>query len=257
MAINLAKAAFDLMVYDLQQAPLDELRGLGAKVAKSLNDIGAHSEIIEIVVRDDAQLEAVILGPGGLRDSVRPGTIIAVHSTVMPATIRKTADGVKDKGATLIDAQISGGRDGAFNAKLCYMVGGEASALERCRPAFVTSAANIFHMGPLGAGATAKIAHNLIVYVTRLGVSEGMRLAEMGGLDLRAFQAMVGKGSAQSRVMEKWLDRVALRGGDEADPTRLPLIIYKDLHHALELGHEMGANLPAAALAQQLIPSFV
>src|SRR5438445_12076147 len=104
MAINVARAGFDLMVYDLRAEPMPELTALGAKAARSADEIGAHGEIIELVVVDDAQVEAALLGEGGALSGARPGTIIAIHSTVHPRTIRKLADIVKAKGVTLIDA---------------------------------------------------------------------------------------------------------------------------------------------------------
>ena len=92
MAINLAKAGFDLMVYDLRPEPMRELTALGAKAARSADEIGAHGEIIEVVVVDDAQVEAALLGEGGVFSGAKRGSIIAIHSTVHPRTVRKLAE---------------------------------------------------------------------------------------------------------------------------------------------------------------------
>jgi len=172
MAINLAKAGFDLMVYDLRPEPMRELTALGAKAARSADEIGAHGEIIEVVVVDDAQVEAALLGEGGVFSGAKRGSIIAIHSTVHPRTVRKLAEQAAAKGLTLIDAEVSGGERGAIAKSLCYMVGGDKAAFEKCRPIFATSGANIFHLGDLGAGAITKLAHNLIVYVNMLAASE-------------------------------------------------------------------------------------
>ena len=196
MAVNVAKAGFDVMVYDLRQEPLQELATLGAKVARSAQEIGAHGEIIELVVVDDAQVEAVILGEGGVLNGAKPGSVIAIHSTVHPRTIRKIAELAKAKGVGVIDAEVSGGDRGAQNKTLCYMVGGDKALFEQCRPVFATSGANIFHLGELGSGAIAKLAHNLIVYVNMMAASEGMHLAEKAGLDLKAMQEVVHAGAA-------------------------------------------------------------
>jgi 3-hydroxyisobutyrate dehydrogenase len=177
MAINIAKAGFDLMVYDLRAEPIRELTALGAKAARSADEIGAHGEIIELVVVDDAQVEAALLGEGGVFSGAKRGSIIAIHSTVHPRTVRRLAEQAAAKGLTLIDAEVSGGERGAIAKSLCYMVGGDKAALEKCRPIFATSGASIFHLGDLGSGAITKLAHNLIVYVNILAASEGMRLA--------------------------------------------------------------------------------
>ena len=253
MAMNVARAGFDLMVYDLREEPLKELAALGATVARSAKEVGAHGEIIELVVVDDAQVEAVTLGEGGILNGAKPGAVIAIHSTVHPKTVRKIAELAKAKGVGVIDAQISGGARGAQAQTLCYMVGGDKALLEKCRPVFATSGAHIFHLGELGMGAVAKLAHNLIVYVNMLAASEGIRLGEKAGLDLKALQEVVHVSAGQSRVADSWLQQRTLRDTYTTGPQGLMQLIHKDLRLALELGHDLGLPLPGAALTQQLI----
>ncbi len=113
MAINVAKAGFDLMVYDLREEPLKELAGLGAKVASSAREVGEHGEIVELVVVDDAQVETLTLGEGGVLSGAKPDTVIAIHSTVHPKTVRKIAELARTRGVGVIDAEVSGGERGA------------------------------------------------------------------------------------------------------------------------------------------------
>ena len=253
MALNVARAGFDLLVYDVREDPLKELAAAGAKVARSAQEVGAHGEIIELVVVDDAQVEAVTLGEGGVLNSATPGSIIAIHSTVHPKTVRAIAEFAKAKRVGVIDAQVSGGERGAYARTLCYMVGGDKALFERCRPVFATSGANIFHLGELGAGAIAKLAHNLIVYVNMLAASEGMKLAEKAGLDLKALQEVVHASAGQSRVADNWLQQRQLKDTYTTGAQGLMQLIHKDLRLALELGHDLGLPLPGAALTQQLI----
>jgi len=253
MAVNLAKAGFDLMVYDLRAEPMHELTALGAKAARSADEIGAHGEIIEVVVVDDAQVEAALLGEGGVFGGAKRGSIIAIHSTVHPRTVRMLAEQAVAKGLTLIDAEVSGGERGAIAKSLCYMVGGDKAAFEKCRPIFATSGANIFHLGDLGAGAITKLAHNLIVYVNMLAASEGMKLAEKAGVDLKLMEQVVRAGAAQSRVADHWSQQSNLKDTYTSGPRGLMELIHKDLRLALELGHDLGLSLPGAALTQQLI----
>ena len=253
MAINVAKAGFDLMVYDLRAEPMRELTALGAKPARSADEVGAHAEIIEVVVVDDAQVEAVLLGEGGVFSGAKRGSVIAIHSTVHPRTIHRLAEHAVVKGLTLIDAEVSGGERGAIAKSLCYMVGGDKTAFEKCHPIFATSGANIFHLGDLGSGATTKLAHNLIVYVNMLAASEGMRLAERAGVDIKALERVVRAGAAQSRVADHWSEQRKLGETYTSGPKGLLALIHKDLRLALELGHDLGLTLPGAALTQQLI----
>lgn len=253
MAINVARAGFDLMVYDVREEPLTELAAVGAKIARSAHEIGAHGEIIELVVVDDAQVEAVTLGEGGVLSGARPGAVIAIHSTVHPKTVRKLAELAKAKGVGVIDAQVSGGDRGAQAKTLCYMVGGDKALFDTCRPVFATSGANIFHLGALGTGAIAKLAHNLIVYVNMLAASEGMRLAEKAGLDPQALQDVVHVSAGQSRVADNWGQQRRLKDTYTSGVQGLLQLIHKDLRLALELGHDHDLPLPGAALTQQLI----
>jgi len=253
MAMNVAKAGFDLMVYDVRQEPLQELAAAGARVARSAHEIGVHGEVIELVVVDDAQVEAVTLGEGGVLSGAQPGSVIAIHSTVHPKTIRKISEFAKGKGVGVIDAEVSGGERGAEAKTLCYMVGGDKALFEKCRPVFATSGANIFHLGALGSGAIAKLAHNLIVYVNMLAASEGIRLAEKAGLDLKAMQEVVHVSAGQSRVADNWTHQRKLKDAYTAGPQALMQLIHKDLRLALELGHDLDLSLPGAALTQQLI----
>ncbi|HUN59249.1 MAG TPA: NAD(P)-dependent oxidoreductase [Candidatus Binataceae bacterium] len=253
MAINVAKAGYDLMVYDLRSEPLRELTALGAKAARSADEVGAHGEIIEIVVVDDTQAETVLLGEGGALSGAAPGSIIALHSTVHPRTVRKLAERAAAKGVTLIDAEVSGGERGAIAKSLCYMVGGDKAAFDKCRPIFATSGANIFHLGDLGSGAITKLAHNLIVYVNMLAASEGMRLAQSAGVKLETMQQVVHAGAAQSRVADHWSQQRNLKDTYTSGPRGLMELMHKDLRLALELGHDLGLSLPGAALTQQLL----
>jgi 3-hydroxyisobutyrate dehydrogenase-like beta-hydroxyacid dehydrogenase len=253
MAVNLIKAGFDLMVYDLRAEPMQELAALGAKCARSADEIGNHGEIIELVVVDDAQVQAVTFQEGGVLATAKPGTVIAIHSTVHPRTVRSVAALAQAKGITVIDAEVSGGARGAYGKTLCYMVGGDKEAFEKCRPLFATSGANIFHLGELGAGAITKLAHNLIVYVNMLAASEGMKLAQMAGVDLAAMEQVVHAGAAQSRVADHWSQQGKLAATYTTGPPGLTQLIHKDLRLALELGHDLGLSLPGAALTQQLI----
>jgi len=253
MAINIAKAGFDLMVYDLRAEPMRELTALGAKAARSADEIGAHGEIIEVVVVDDRQVEAALLGEGGALSAAKRGSIIVIHSTVHPRTVRKLAEQAAAKGVTLIDAEVSGGERGAIAKSLCYMVGGDKAAFERCRPIFATSGANIFHLGALGSGAITKLAHNLIVYVNMLAASEGMRLAEKAGVDLKSMEQVVHAGAGQSRVADHWSQQRKLKDTYTSGPRGLMELMHKDLRLALELGHDLGLSLPGAALTQQML----
>ena len=188
MAVNIAKAGFDLTVCDLREERCQELALLGAKVASSPREVAEHSDIIEIVVVDDDQTEQVVAGEQGLIHGARSGSIVAVHSTILPATVRKIAAWCSAKGVEVIDAPVSGGQQGAQDRQLCYMVGGDAGVLEKCRPVFATSASDIFHLGELGMGATAKMLIQIVVCLNMIAAHECELLCDKTGLDFKMLQ---------------------------------------------------------------------
>jgi 3-hydroxyisobutyrate dehydrogenase-like beta-hydroxyacid dehydrogenase len=246
MTINLAKANnFDLMVYDLRTEPVDELVKLGAHRAGSPREIGAHADIIEVIVVDDAQVEAVVLGDKGVLAGARPGSIIAIHSTIRPATVRKLAAAAALQGIDVIDAPVSGGVRAAETHSMCYMVGGDKELVDRCRPVFETSGKSIFHLGPLGAGMIAKLVHQVIICLNVLAASEGMMLAKTARLDLAMMQEVIRAGGASSRIADNWI-----RHKPSANASRL---WRKDLMLALECAEELGLDLQGASAAQHLI----
>lgn len=233
LAINVALGGFDLMVHDLRPEPVDELVSNGARAARSAREVGAHGDIVEVIVVNDEQLEEVVLSHDGVLAGAHPGSIIAIHSTVRPATVRRIGDRAAAGGVSVLDAAVSGGARGARKRTM------------RCRPVFATSAGTIVHMGALGAGMTAKLAHQVILCLNILAAHEGTELARRAGLDAAALGEAVHAGAAQSRIADRWaIARPSPQNG---------ALFYRDLALALELARELGIDLPAAALVQQRI----
>lgn len=249
LAINQAQAGYALMVYDIRPEPLQELAAAGARIGASAKEVGAHAEIVQICVLDDAQLTAVMVGPEGVLAGAARGTIVVIHSTVRPATIAKMAEAAAAQGIEVMDVPVSGSENGARNKTMSYMAGGSEAAFAKCRPLFETSGPKVAHVGPLGSGIRAKLAHQLVICVNILAAHEGMLLGEKSGLDLDTLRKVIGDGAAQSRVAERW-KKVAFSNTSRR-------VFYKDLQLCLEYGHELGLALPGAALTQQLIETIV
>jgi 2-hydroxy-3-oxopropionate reductase len=251
MAVNVVRGGFDLMVYDLREESLRDLAGLGAKVGRSSKEVAEHGEVVEVMVLDDAQVEEVVLGEEGVLSGAKPGTVIAIHSTVHPGTIRKVAERAKFKGIGVIDAEVSGGGRGAETRSLAFMVGGEKEYLEKCRPVFETSGKEVFHMGELGMGAVTKAAHQVVVAGTMMAVAEGMLLAERAGIDPETFEQVMHVSTARSFMADNWLGNFKFMGWQKSDS------FHKSVTPGLELAHELGLALPLTAHAQQLFSVYV
>jgi 3-hydroxyisobutyrate dehydrogenase-like beta-hydroxyacid dehydrogenase len=257
MAVNIAKAGFDLMVYDIREEPLRELGTVGVKIARSAKEVGEYADIIEIAVLDDAQVEAVVFGDAGVLMGARAGAIVATHSTVLPKTLKAITENASSKNIIIVDAPISGGETGAYEQRLCYMVGGSKESVDQCREVFATSGAEILHLGEVGTGTAAKIINQILVCINMLAMFEGISVAEKAGLDLKLLQKVIHNSAGQSYMADHWFERiervsqspVALRHQWEG--------FYKTLSVALECANDLGVFLPGAALTQQLLAKVV
>jgi 3-hydroxyisobutyrate dehydrogenase-like beta-hydroxyacid dehydrogenase len=123
MASNLARKGFDARIYDLDSKPMEALAAAGAKPAASCREVGEHAEVLSICVPADAHVEAVLLGEDGALDGMAAGSVIAIHSTVQPATIERMAAAARERGVALIDACVTGGRAPAEAGELTLLIG--------------------------------------------------------------------------------------------------------------------------------------
>jgi 3-hydroxyisobutyrate dehydrogenase-like beta-hydroxyacid dehydrogenase len=253
MAANALRAGFAVSVHDLREEPVKELCELGAKAAPNPKEVASRCQLIGVVVWDDHQVEQVMAGEHGILAGAKAGSVIIIHTTVHPATVRDLAQRVRDRGLEIVDAQMSGGQAGAENRQLCFMVGGNREAFEQCRPLLASSGSNLFHMGELGMGAVMKLVQQTILCLNRLAVYEGMRLARAYGLDERLTQEVLGQSFAQSYVVDNWLGRFVVRDEDPQSQQQFALVLHT-ITPALELARSLGIGLPLAALAQQMFP---
>jgi 3-hydroxyisobutyrate dehydrogenase-like beta-hydroxyacid dehydrogenase len=247
MAGHVLAAGHDVAAYDVRTAPVDAAAALGARPATSPGDAATDADAVCVAVLDGPQVEAVTTGPDGVFATARPGTIVAVHSTVHPATVRQVAAAAPD-GVTVVDAPISGGVHGARAGTLCVMVGGPDAAFTRIQPVLDAVGDLVVHLGALGAGLAAKLARNLVGYVTMLGAQEGRALAAAAGTDPDSLARILEHTGALSPMMR---DLLGTRGGDAVyadDLTPLIDLAAKDLRAALALGADFDVALPAAAL---------
>jgi 3-hydroxyisobutyrate dehydrogenase-like beta-hydroxyacid dehydrogenase len=218
-----------------------------------LRDLREHSEIVGVAVVDDAQVEEVLMSDSGLLQRGPRDSIIMIHSTITPGALRELAQAAQVEGATVVDAAVSGGEEGARQRQLCYMVGGDKEAFEKVRPVLAASGSQIFHMGELGSGATAKMILQVVVCINMLGAYEAELLADRCGLDFRALQQVLRSSSGQSFVVDHWLERFKRPDDPLAVRQRRTEVFYESLAPALLSARDLDFSLPGATLAQQLL----
>ncbi len=259
MARWLVEKSLETAVYDLRPEAVEELRKAGARAAGSCRELAGQSEVIGVCVRDDADVRAAVLAPDGVLAGAASGAIVALHSTIRPSTVFEVARAASERGVGVVDAPITGGAAGARNGTLCYMVGGEAELVERCRPVFETSASRIVHTGALGTGAATKLSNNLMTYRGFLAAFEATLLADGAGLSREALFEVTRANGNLTDPMRAYLglhDAAAERGGDERFQAMVrgyTELAEKDLAVTLDFARERGVALPGAALCQQLM----
>jgi 3-hydroxyisobutyrate dehydrogenase-like beta-hydroxyacid dehydrogenase len=254
MAANALRAGFDLMAFDLVERRMRELAVQGAKAAQSAREVGEHGEIVQIAVPDDEQVLAAVLGEQGVLAGARAGAILLIHSTIHPRTVHTVAEQARERGVHVLDAQMTGARQGALSQSLLFMVGGDADALERCRPVLAASASHVIHMGPLGMGAVTKAAQQAVTVVNLLAATEGIRLALKGGVDLEAFYQVLSLSTAQSYIADNRMGFPPELGGAPRSREGEARPFYRGLRAVLRLAFDLDVPVPATALAQQTVP---
>ncbi|OBK98972.1 NAD(P)-dependent oxidoreductase [Mycobacterium sp. 1165178.9] len=252
MATKMTEWPGGVTVYDIRTEAMTPLVEKGASLADSVADVAA-ADIIHITVLNDAQVREVV---GELAAHAKPGTVIAIHSTISDTTAAELAAEHKPRDIHIVDAPVSGGAAAAAKGELATMVGAEREVYERIKPAFKHWAAMVIHAGEPGAGTRMKLARNMLTFTSYAVACEAMKLAEAAGLDLQALGRVVrhtdaltsGPGAIMVRDNMKDIEPdnflyqsfVHARGLGE-----------KDLSLALALGEAVSVDLPFAQLALQ------
>ena len=256
MAKNLIKAGHPLVVYNRSRGAVDEVVAAGAKAAASPAEVARQATIIITMVPDTPDVELVIAGPDGVLSTVQRGAIVIDMSSISPVATQRLANTVAGKGATMLDAPVSGGEIGAINASLSIMVGGDQSAFERARPVLeaMGNKERIVLIGPSGAGQVCKICNQIAIGGALAGVSEAFALARKAGVDAgRVRQALLG-GFAASRVLEVHGERML---NDNYKPGFRTKLYQKDLRLANEAAAANGVAMPGTAIVTQLVNALV
>jgi len=254
MARNLMTAGYEVTVYDIVGEAVEELATDGAKTAASSEKVASVTDTIITMLPDSADSEKVILGPGGVLEGARSGSIIIDMSSIAPSVSQKISLECSQKSVEFLDAPVSGGEPGAVNATLAIMVGGKQEIFDRCSDLLKVMGANVVLTGDVGAGNITKLANQIIVAANIEALSEAFVLAQKAGVDPeRVFNAIRG-GLAGSAVMEAKGPMMLDRNFRAGFRIRLH---QKDLRNVLQTAQELNVPLPVTALVQQMLASLV
>ena len=230
MARLLRERGFTVTGYDVALAVVKTAAGNGIQPVNSPKAVAAASDLTIIAVGFDSEVEAVIFGDNGALAGASDGSVIAIASTVAPATMRKLKRRCAHRPAVaLLDIPLCRGEQAAERGKLLIMGGGDKAAFDACRPAFAAFADAVFHLGPLGSGEVGKMVNNLILWACISANDEGLKLGNKLGVDRDTLREALVASSASnwalaSRIEEQpmpWAEKDMTIVLKEADLLRM------------------------------------
>lgn len=256
MAANLHKAGHRVTAFDLSADALAKAREQGLQVAASAAEAVEGAQVVVSMLPASRHVESLFLGDDGLLARLAPNTLVIDCSTIAPASAQKVAQAAVARGHAMLDAPVSGGTAGAAAGTLTFIVGGDASVLERARPVLQGMGKNIFHMGGAGAGQVAKLCNNMALGVIMAVTGEALALGTAHGLDAKVLSQMMAVSTGRSwatEVCNPWpgvLENApasrGYTGGFGSD------LMLKDMGLAVEAAMGVGATIPLGELARNL-----
>ena len=254
MAKNLMEAGYELVVHNRSPEKAEELAKEGnATAAASPGQVAQACDIVITMLPDSPDVEAVVAGEGGVLEGIRDGALLVDMSTISPVVTKELSEMVREKGASMLDAPVSGGDVGAIEGALSIMVGGSEKDFERARPLFDVMGKAATHVGPIGAGQVVKACNQIVVALTIEAVSEALVLGSKGGVKPEKLVEALSGGLAGSAVMEAKKEKFF---SHDFEPGFRIELHHKDLGIALAAGREYGVALPATAIVDQMLEAL-
>jgi 2-hydroxy-3-oxopropionate reductase len=254
MAHNVLQCGHTLQVWARRPEATQALVQAGATAATSPAELASRCDAICLMVTNTADVESVLFGEQGIVHGARRGTIVIDMSTISPNATRVMATQLATRNIDMLDAPVSGGISGAEAATLSIMVGGKAEVLQKARPLLECMGKTIVHIGDNGAGQVAKACNQLALCVTQQGVAEALLFAEKNGVDGNKVRAALLGGFASSKILDMQGDKMLKRDFTPRVDARLH---HKDMGIVLQMAHERGLALPAAAITLQVFNALM
>ena len=259
LAAHLVPAGFETTVYDVVDEPVRELVEAGAKSARTPRELAENADVIGICVPEDRHVRAVMSGDDGVVAGASPGTVVAIHSTVLPSTVHELAEQAASAGVTVLDACVTGGAQRAVAGGVTYLVGGDDESVAKARPFLDASSEKVIHAGALGNGAKLKLCINVVTYIQWAAAYEGFKLAEQTGLPTEVFEEAGRSNGQLTELQQAYLALVKAPAESRASEGYQNLVrghmrtAEKDLAWALQLARQSELTLPVSGLVSQMM----
>jgi 3-hydroxyisobutyrate dehydrogenase-like beta-hydroxyacid dehydrogenase len=242
MVKNLVSAGHSVTVWNRSPEPTKVARDHGATVAPTLSDAVRNAEVVMYCLADDAAIEAVVLGDGGITSLVTATQIVIDLTTVSPETTKRQAAAFTASSVTFLDAPVFGSRGEANSGGLWVVVGGPNDAVQQVRPILESISASIHHMGPTGSGAAMKLVGNLVVAAQLEALGESLTLAKTAGLSISDVLEVFAATDFRSPIFDGVGASVLV--GDYSANFALHLML-KDARLVVRFAERLGVSIPA------------
>jgi len=253
MAQNLLKAGYELVVFDIIPAKVEDLVAAGAEPASSAKEVAQKTGVVVTMLPNSPHVKAAVLGPNGVLDGAKPGMIIVDMSSIAPLAAKEVAAKAAEKGVEMLDAPVSGGEPKAIEGSLSIMVGGKEEVFEKCRDILSKMGASVVLCGDIGAGNTTKLANQIIVALNIAAMSEALVLGAKAGVSPETIYKAIRGGLAGSTVLDAKAPMVL--SGNFKPGFRIELHI-KDLANAIDTAHEVGVPLPLTSQVMEIMQAL-
>lgn len=246
IASNIVRRDYELGLFEHSgNQPVDDLKAAGAKGFGSLKALAEGSDVIILVLTGSPQVEAVLQGPGGILEGLRPGAVVIDCSTAIPSSSVRMAQAVRAAGGRFLDSPMTRTPKEAAEGRLNLLVGGDAALLEECRPLLQCFAENISHMGPEGAGHSMKLLHNYVSLGMVTLLSEAAACALRSQVSPEAFVDVLAKGGGGGVALERL--KPFLLAGDTSGLRFSVANARKDLDYYNTMAMDAGSHKEVAA----------
>ena len=227
----------EVVVFDLDPAAVQRCTDLGASSGTSVADVAKNCDVVITSLPIPRIVEEVALGPNGITENAKPGTIYIDLSTNAPATARRLAEGAHAKGLGMLEAPVSGGVARATDGTIVIMVGGDAGTFEQQLPLLKSFSGEVIHVGDVGFGSVAKLINNMLAFCNSAAAAEALMMGKRAGIDMQKLDAVIRNASGDSSGYRNMATK-ALAGNFAA--TFALDLAHKDLRLAMELADEVG-----------------
>jgi 3-hydroxyisobutyrate dehydrogenase-like beta-hydroxyacid dehydrogenase len=240
MVRHLIKHGYPVMAQDIEPKSITAARALGAEAAKTPAEVGKACKFVIIAVGYDDEATAVMLGQGGLLETMGAGSVIGVSSTCTPEHVKMLAEKARAKGVEVLDAPICRGQMAADTGTMLILCGGKPEVFERGKPIYSTFGKDYVLLGDIGAGQFGKAMNNFLLWVNGIALIEAGRLSEANGMDLVKLREALLISSGASDALKNW-ENVSF------------LWALKDMQIVAKMADKAGLAMPIAGAIKELV----